>query len=206
MAERKNSARARRARAEQPDENASPLTARDPLARERAREAQATTPAARRDAQRIRSEGGFSPRRNSSASAGTHTAGKAGATGERFIVLHGMVGPHTAGSIVKQRDFVDGVDMQRLLDLQAIRPLTRDEDADNPDDEAYFEEAPLETLSEALRSDSPPTLPYAPAVAASQADLNKAAASPSAHIDPLPETQEEAERMSEEAQEQHSGS
>jgi hypothetical protein len=66
------------------------------------------------------------------------------------------VGQHPAGAVVSKDDFYADDDKlrdkhwQRLLDLGAIKAEEQDEDDD------------LLTLSEAQRSDSPPTLPNVP--------------------------------------------
>ena len=125
---------------------------------------------AERDTQRLRTESAANAERQSPTDLGTHPGiqrATAGSGGRTLIVRHGAVGPYTAGMRVPESGFGEHADIQRLIDLGAI----------GYEDELDPDEVPArQSLDEASRSDAPPTLPNAPDVDATQADLMAVAA------------------------------
>lgn len=127
---------------------------------------------AQRDTQRLRTESAANVGRESATDLGTHPtieraqAGAAG-SGRTLVVMHGAVGPYTAGMRVPENGFGENADMQRLIDLGAVG---------YEDELDQGEVSVVQTLDEAARSDSPPTLPVAPDVDANPIDLMKVAA------------------------------
>lgn len=178
---------------------ADPRQARTAAEREIAREEVARTPAEQREAQRIRVEQS-GERPVAYDDMGTHPfypRGEKAAKGKAYVVLHGAVGPYRRGSVVHEGMFPEGADFRRLLRLEAIRPAS-DEEAATLWDE--FDPAPLPTLQEAIYSDSPPTLPHVQGIATSDEEV-RAFMSGQGGLGPKPETPEQAQRMSDEAQE-----
>ena len=80
--------------------------------------------------------------------------------GRRVKILHDQVGPHARGKIVYANEFDD---VDRLIGLGAVEYTDEDPEPMHP------------TLSEAMRSESPPTLPNAPYVVDDQKEVQRAA-------------------------------
>lgn len=68
-----------------------------------------------------------------------------------YVVEHTVVGTRTAGEQLSEKDFPEGTDFDRLVELGAIRKYDADRDGGVP--------GGVMTLAEANRGESPPTMP-----------------------------------------------